>query len=178
MITEQVNEDQEKERQADQKRKNLAREQQQALLLANADLIQSQKYQQQKELENEQRMEAHRRKQEVTEQKIKDVEDRKNKERLDKLEKLYVSQHEAMRATIKNDPTEQLMEKHIMEADLKALTNYLQKEKHHSDSVKSINASRQQLIDKRLMEKTIEKGHQKQEIEFMRTRNQELISVS
>jgi hypothetical protein len=30
-----------------------------------------------------------------------------------------------MRATIKNDPTEQLMEKHIMEADLKALTNYL-----------------------------------------------------
>ena len=43
MITEQVNEDQEKERQADQKRKNLAREQQQALLLANAALIQSQK---------------------------------------------------------------------------------------------------------------------------------------
>jgi len=65
-----------------------------------------------------------RRKNEMTQQKIKEVTEKKNRDRIEKVNKLYMTQDKQLKEAMLDDKEEQKLRKYVQEGEFKAFKTF------------------------------------------------------
>ena len=107
-------------------------------------------------------------------QKVKDVMDRKMRERNDRLAKLYQTQDQQLRVKLTDTKEERILNKQVEEAEAKSIKIWHEQLVRRDHLKQLVDVSRQNLIEKRKQDHIIEKSQERDFAEYMKLRNHEL----
>lgn len=107
-------------------------------------------------------------------QKVKDVMDRKMRERNDRLAKLYQTQDQQLRVKLTDTKEERILNRQVEEAEAKSIKIWHEQLVRRENLKQLVDVSRQNLIEKRKQDHIIEKSQEREFAEYMKLRNHEL----